>query len=521
MLRARVGCGLRLRPGWQDFHDRLAVRENGNGPAGVVEEALRPVNAQVPVDGGPQVLRLEGAFRGVFAFGVGRADHLPRAHPATRHQHGHRPGPMVAPGLQHAGLAAHDRGEARRAAKLACHHEQHLLVQSPRVEVLHQRRDGLVVVGEAPSGIIEKVAVDRVRIPIVGAVLRHAATGVFHHDGHKAGARLDESPRHDRPLAEAVVAITLAQLRRFPGDVEGDARLVGGQQLDGLPAELVHRVHQAALVHIAAQAVQAVEQMRTVAEAIHHVRREPQVFDLEAGRARVAHDEERCRGAAEIRGPEAEYVHALPAAVHLGDVVRQAGLEVFAHLRDDGTDHWIVVDEARGLLWLVAGEKALVPAAVVRELVRYGADDRVFVRTPGVHRQQFADFDAGDVRLDGREDATILRRRVRLHVVGLHVRRPSRQPDKNDRRVRTGLARGFLGDGAEPEQVAEAQRARGERANLQEAAARDRPGTVLRCHGVWPVTDRHLLFRLGWSVPGWGWPFKAKRGRIVPPRRRS
>jgi len=30
------------------------------------------------------------------------------------------------------------------------------------------------------------------------------------------------------------------------------------------------------------------------------------------------------------------------------------------------------------------------------------------------------------------------------------------------------------------------------------------------------VVDRHLLFRRGWSVPGWGWPFKAKRGRIVP-----
>jgi len=31
------------------------------------------------------------------------------------------------------------------------------------------------------------------------------------------------------------------------------------------------------------------------------------------------------------------------------------------------------------------------------------------------------------------------------------------------------------------------------------------------------LTDRHLLFRRGWSVPGWGWPFKAKRGRIVAP----
>jgi len=29
-------------------------------------------------------------------------------------------------------------------------------------------------------------------------------------------------------------------------------------------------------------------------------------------------------------------------------------------------------------------------------------------------------------------------------------------------------------------------------------------------------TNRSLLFRRGWSVPGWVWPFKAKRGRIAP-----
>ncbi len=28
-------------------------------------------------------------------------------------------------------------------------------------------------------------------------------------------------------------------------------------------------------------------------------------------------------------------------------------------------------------------------------------------------------------------------------------------------------------------------------------------------------TYRHLLFRRGWSVPGWGWPFQAKRSGIV------
>jgi len=30
------------------------------------------------------------------------------------------------------------------------------------------------------------------------------------------------------------------------------------------------------------------------------------------------------------------------------------------------------------------------------------------------------------------------------------------------------------------------------------------------------AAHRHLLFRDGWSVPGSGWPFKAKGGRVVP-----
>ena len=80
-----------------------------------------------------------------------------------------------------------------------------------------------------------------------------------------------------------------------------------------------------------------------------------------------------------------------------------------------------------------------MPAAVVGELVRDRADDRELVGNLRVSRQVFADVDAGDVGLDRPELAAILRRGVRLHVVGFHVRRAARQPDEDDGGVVGGL----------------------------------------------------------------------------------
>jgi hypothetical protein len=138
------------------------------------------------------------------------------------------------------------------------------------------------------------------------------------------------------------------------------------------------------------------------------------------------------RARAEIRGAEAEDVDALATAVHAGDVIGDAVGALALHAVDHRADHRVIVDEPGRLLRIAAGEEALVAAAVVGEVVGDGADDRVFIGDPRVHRQIFGDVDAGDVRVDRVEFAAIFGRGVGLEVVHLHVRRPAGQPDEDD-----------------------------------------------------------------------------------------
>jgi hypothetical protein len=72
---------------------------------------------------------------------------------------------------------------------------------------------------------------------------------------------------------------------------------------------------------------------------------------------------------------------------------------------------------------------------MIGELVMATADDRVPVGAPGMHRQQFTEIDACDIGPYRPEQSPVLYRGIRLHVVGLHVRRTTRQPDEYDRSI--------------------------------------------------------------------------------------
>ena len=67
--------------------------------------------------------------------------------------------------------------------------------------------------------------------------------GAAHEDERHAG--LDEPPREQRFLADAVAAVGVAKTRVLPFEVEGAEGLAGGDHLDGklgISVEVVHRL---------------------------------------------------------------------------------------------------------------------------------------------------------------------------------------------------------------------------------------------------------------------------------------
>lgn len=52
------------------FFNRFAKRQNGHGAAAVIDEGLSPVDAQMPIDGGPQIIGRQWTLARFFAFGI-------------------------------------------------------------------------------------------------------------------------------------------------------------------------------------------------------------------------------------------------------------------------------------------------------------------------------------------------------------------------------------------------------------------------------------------------------------------
>ena len=76
--------------------------------------------------------------------------------------------------------------------------------------------DRPVVHRKAESAVVEDVAIDGVRIPVVGRVGRERLAGerrILHHHGDEAGPRFDQPPGQQGPLAVTVHAVAFAHLR--------------------------------------------------------------------------------------------------------------------------------------------------------------------------------------------------------------------------------------------------------------------------------------------------------------------
>ena len=154
----------------------------------------------------------------------------------------------------------------------------------------------------------------------------------------------------------------------------------------------------------------------------------------------------------------------------------QAAGDGVAHLGDDRRAGGGVVDRADRRLGNPAGHQPLVAAAVVGEVVRDRADEREAIGDLRMEREEFGDFDARDVGLHRLELAAVFGGSLRLHVVGFHVGKPTRQPDEDDGGVVRGRDRARLGP--QPQQVGEPQAGRSDGADLEEAASRHRARAV-------------------------------------------
>ena len=125
--------------------------------------------------------------------------------------------------------------DVRRPPELARHDQQHALVEAAQVQIFDEGRDRLVEEPELVLRVLEDVAVDRVRVPVVSVVLFHRLAGrgrVLHHHRDPRRARLDQPPREQGALAVPVHPVPLARLVGLPGQVEGVARLAREHEVD-------------------------------------------------------------------------------------------------------------------------------------------------------------------------------------------------------------------------------------------------------------------------------------------------
>lgn len=219
-------------PRTQESHqlaNRLAVGQHRDGAAGEVGELVAVVDAEVVVDRGEQVLRVERAFGGVFGFGVGGSDDLAHAESSAGDQSGLSLRPVVSAEATVGGR------DARSAAELADGDDEDFFVEAALVDVFDQSGEGRVHVfstqrhplGHVPSGL-------RVGMVVPTEIKRHAELRSQRVDGHDSGTRLCQASREQTTLPPEMSAVTVTELRVFASQIESIRDRRAGEKLEGL-----------------------------------------------------------------------------------------------------------------------------------------------------------------------------------------------------------------------------------------------------------------------------------------------
>ena len=303
----------------------------------------------------------------------------------------------------------------------------------------------------------------------------------IHSDEPHAG--LDEAAREEHALrpaggvatgAHAAAelggeAIAVAEGGGFRVEVEGLARGVAAEDVPRLTGEVVHGLNLAVGIHLAAHAVEALDEPAPVGEAVDgEALGEREVRQGEGAGIRRVH------AGLEGQALRAE-VGGAGAGNHLGNhhVGRQRGVLMLKLLGHDGPDARVRVDAFVRPVFL-AGEDDLVAVGVVHAAVFLAvgdaADDGELVHDLGGQGQVLADVNAGDAGGDGVELAAKLAGRVGLRVPGLVLRRAAALVEDDDGVLALGGTGLGLRLGAE--KIGKCQAGGAEHAGVDEAATR-------------------------------------------------
>ena len=345
------------------------------------------------------------------------------------------------------------------------------------------------------------------RVPIA------VAEGVDRNEGH---AGFDEPPSEQAVAGEWNRSISVADLARFLGQIEGIASGGGSEQVEGAARSVVQIADLggggeggSGPVHVAEQAA-SVDELRAVHIA-HHVGDAAQIE--RAVERPVERNVERVEGFANAPGVRTE-------AVEIPEMPKLAERDVWEHgllrgpqLADHGADRrhiqgcrrWL--DSEDGVLRMVVpGEREVGPDGVVVVAVRDRANDGVLLGEFAEPRQMLGDRDAGYGGGGRFEFAANLGRRVGLEVQSFKVRRPAVVEDQNARLRTAEVILGFAGVAGlqQPRQhePGEAEPADAERFAARDAVAESNAIAEKGEHGLASCAKRFFKCTAGpWQFP--------------------
>ena len=394
------------------------------------------------VDRCEDVCRLERAFDRELRFRIGGSDDDSAFEAAAGHHHGDRVSPVVSAGDGDAGLAVVD---LRSAAELAHHDDERAVENAAHVEVVDESGDG---------------AIDRFQFAAVPFFDVRVIVPVRHIDGGERRTRLDQSPSHQRVSTPRVVAVLVDRLWVFEIEIERLASLPAQHHRERILLIPVDRLHQARLIGLPLDLIEAVEQRLTIsrtgffqfAKTVEALRPAEFPLGVIAQVLLLGVHIERVVGRTEIRGSHVARKEINALSGRQSDIRWHPRDILSAQLGNVRTERRILLRQAGGVRAESPGQHPVATREVVAVVVMHRADERHLVGELRVQRQCLGDDHAWHIGLQRSERPAIIGRRVRFWIIRFQLTRASIEPDQDDRFV-VLLGRAVC---SQPQQVAEA-----------------------------------------------------------------
>ena len=373
-------------------------------------------------------------------------------------------------------------GDARGSPEFATGNDQHLFAQPAILEVVEQRRQRLVHLGQPLALGVVEVERPGVIVPteVLGRVV--GGGGVDIDNRH---TRLGQPPGQQATLSPAMPTVPIAPPRILRRQFKRAGDPATGQHLEGRRAELINPLEAALQVQVAPEAVELGREGASIVEAgIVDARREGEVLGGIIGDRGVASFERLVRHP-EVGGLRHERcllqtnilrkAFGMAAPEVAGD---HAKVGVFRAGGGGG-----VGDAGR-----LAGQY-LDAAIVVRgHLVVERADDRKAIGPLGLQGEVFADLHPGDVGRDGDEGPAIFAGSLRFEIVRFKLAGTAPHPEQDDRSGPRGRGARGLSHRPAAEHLFERHPTQREHTSPQEFPPADRSATKQRGHGSLPQT---------------------------------